>query len=86
MLYAISALGGDYPLGIPLITPLSQSWSESTKLLKCGSLEPQLEPPRQHKNGYRIGYERWHELVLCFTRAITPWSPQDPIKVTGRSK
>ena len=31
-------LGGDYPLGIPLITPIPQSWSESTQLLKCSSV------------------------------------------------
>ena len=50
--------GGDYHLGFPLITPLSQSWSESTKVLKCNSVEPQLEPPWQHKYGYRIGSPR----------------------------
>ena len=44
-LYAISALKGYYPLDISLITPLSQSWSESAKLLKCSSVLPQLEPP-----------------------------------------
>ena len=46
-LYAISALGGgggDYPLGIPLITPLSQRYSESTKLLRFSSVELQLQP------------------------------------------
>ena len=84
-LYAISALEGDYHLGIPLTTHLSQSWSESTKLLKCSSVEPQPEPPWQHKCGYRIGSERSHELVLCFTWGITPRSPQGHIKVTGRS-
>ena len=36
--------GGDYPLGIPIITPLSQSWSESIKLPECSRVEPQLEP------------------------------------------
>ena len=36
--YAISPLGGDYRLGIPLITPISQSWSESTQVQKCSSV------------------------------------------------
>ena len=73
-LHAISALKGYYPLDISLITPLSQSWSESTKLLKCSSVLPQLEPPWQHKYGYRIGYERLHELV----------SPQGHLRVISR--
>ena len=34
----ILTLGGDYRLGIPLITPISQSWSESTQVLKCSSV------------------------------------------------
>ena len=38
--------GGDYPLGIPLITPLSQRCSESTKLLRFSSVE--LQPQWQH--------------------------------------
>ena len=48
------SLRGDYPLGIPLITPLSQRCSESTKLPKFCSVEHQLQPPLQHNyNGYQ---------------------------------
>ena len=44
-------------------------------------MEPQLEPPWQHKYGYRFGYERWDELVLCFIWGITPRSYQGHWKV-----
>ena len=43
-LYAISALKGYYPLDISLITPLSQSRSESTKLLKLAVCYRSLSP------------------------------------------
>ena len=77
-LYAISALGGDYHLGIPLITPLSQSSSESTKLLKFSSVEHQLQHSwiTQHmdtKLGMRDG------MGLCC--ALLGYHP----KVTSRS-
>ena len=57
-LYAISALRGDYPPGIPLITPLSQRCSESTKLLIFSSLEHQFHAAPTTTYEYRIGYER----------------------------
>ena len=45
--HAISPLGGDYRLAIPLITPISQSWSESTQVLTCCSVvEIDLESPK----------------------------------------
>ena len=75
-LYAISALGGDYHLGIPLITPLSQSSRESAKLLKFSSVEHQLQPSWQHmdtKLGMKDG------MGLCC--ALLRYHP----KVTSRS-
>ena len=45
--YAISPLGGDYRIGIPLITPIFQSWSELTQVLTCSSVvELDLESPK----------------------------------------
>ena len=45
--HAISPLGGDYRLDIPLITPISQSWSESTQVLKYSSVVGiDLESPK----------------------------------------
>ena len=43
--FSLGGGGGNYPLGIPLITPLSQRCSESTQLLKFSSVEHQLQPP-----------------------------------------
>ena len=48
-LYHASPLGGrgDYRLGIPLITPISQSWSESTEVLNWSSVvEIDIESPK----------------------------------------
>ena len=70
-------LGGDYPLGIPLITPLSQSLSELSKLLTCSSVEPQLEPPWQHMDT-ELGMMGW----CC---ALPGVSPQGHLKVISRS-
>ena len=38
------SLWGDYPLCIPHITPFSQSWSESAKLLKVALWNRSLSP------------------------------------------
>ena len=39
--------GGNYRLGIPFITPISQSWSESTHVLTCSTVvEINLESPK----------------------------------------
>ena len=47
--HAISPLGGDYRLAIPLITLISQSWSESTQVLTCSSVvEIDLESPKKY--------------------------------------
>ena len=75
-----STLGSDYPLGIPLITPLSQSWSESTQLLKGSSVEPQLEPPWQH-----MDTELDMKVAMGWCCALLGVSPQGHLKVISRS-
>ena len=83
-LYAISTFGGggcDYPLGIPLITPLSQRCSESTKLLRFSSVE--LQPQWQHMDT-ELGMKDdmgWCCALLGYHPKVTSRSSQGNCKV-----
>ena len=78
-LYAISALKGYYPLVISLITPLSQSWSESTKLLKCSS---RSLSPHDNKS---MDTELVMKGGMNWCCALLGVSPQGYLKVISRS-
>ena len=78
--YAILTLGSDYRLGIPLITPISQSWSESTQVLTCSSVvEIDLESPKQYYNW--ILKSKFHEIEIILT-VLAPY-PASMFDATG---
>ena len=81
--FSLGGGGGDYPLGIPLITPLYQRCSESTKLLRFSSVEHQLQPSWQHMDT-ELGMKDdmgWCCALLGYHPKVTSRSSQGNCKV-----